>query len=253
MKIGGVSVECITGDLIMMWDMLSAKAGKEASARHGGDQDKKHRRGDNRHECVQECIVDLPMWFCASKNGGEYCYALNLNGMSLHKVELVLKLNSAHSIIIPDGNMSDVKVREGEEAGEVGKPKGAALKEGDKAIADGDIQVDLIHEFVYLGDEERQMMSDASSETVIVAHQTMSSKRSTAKDLCTQLYFNGAVSELMRWAMENAFKQLDPHRTRIVLVDPGERVLRAMPIQQSEAALESLQRDGIEFIHGSRV
>ena len=63
----------------------------------------------------------------------------------------------------------------------------------------------------------------------------------------------GAVSELMRWALNNAFKQLDPHRTRIVLVDPGERVLRAMPIQQSEAALASLQRDGIEFIPGSRV
>ena len=38
-----------------------------------------------------------------------------------------------------------------------------------------------------------------------------------------------------------------------MLVDPGERVLRAMPIQQSEAALASLQRDGIEFIPESRV
>ena len=33
----------------------------------------------------------------------------------------------------------------------------------------------------------------------------------------------GAVSELMRWAMENAFKQLDPNKTRIVMVDPGDR------------------------------
>ena len=63
----------------------------------------------------------------------------------------------------------------------------------------------------------------------------------------------GAVSELMRWALNNAFKQLDPNKTRIVLVDPGERVLRAMPAQQSEAALASLERDGIEFMAQSRV
>ena len=39
----------------------------------------------------------------------------------------------------------------------------------------------------------------------------------------------GAVSELMRSALKNDFKQLDPSKTRILLVDPGDRVLRAMP------------------------
>ena len=63
----------------------------------------------------------------------------------------------------------------------------------------------------------------------------------------------GAVSELMHWALNNAFKQLDPSKTRIVLVDPGDRVLRAMPDQLSAAALASLERDGIEFIAQSRV
>ena len=57
----------------------------------------------------------------------------------------------------------------------------------------------------------------------------------------------GAVSELMRWALNNAFKQLDPQKIRIVLVDPGDRVLRAMPEELSEAALAALERDGIEF------
>ena len=57
----------------------------------------------------------------------------------------------------------------------------------------------------------------------------------------------GAVSELMRWALNNAFKRLDPQKTRIVLVDPGDRVLRAMPEELSEAALAALERDGIEF------
>ncbi|RPF83346.1 MAG: NAD(P)/FAD-dependent oxidoreductase [Synechococcus sp. TMED20] len=63
----------------------------------------------------------------------------------------------------------------------------------------------------------------------------------------------GAVSELMRWAMENAFKQLDPNKTRIVMVDPGDRVLRAMPEMLSKAALKSLQDDGVEFLPKGRV
>ena len=52
---------------------------------------------------------------------------------------------------------------------------------------------------------------------------------------------------------EQAFKQLDPQKTRIVLVDPGDRVLRAMPEELSEAALAALKRDGIEFLHQGRV
>ena len=63
----------------------------------------------------------------------------------------------------------------------------------------------------------------------------------------------GAVSELMRWAMENAFKQLDPNKTRIVLVDPGDRVLRAMPEMLSESAFDSLKADGVEFLPKGRV
>ena len=63
----------------------------------------------------------------------------------------------------------------------------------------------------------------------------------------------GAVSELMRWAMQNAFKQLDPNKTRIIMVDPGDRVLRAMPEMLSKAALKSLQSDGVEFLPKGRV
>ena len=63
----------------------------------------------------------------------------------------------------------------------------------------------------------------------------------------------GAVSELMRWAMKNSFKQLDPKKTRIVLVDPGDRLLRAMPESLSEVALKSLQNDGVEFLAKGRV
>ena len=63
----------------------------------------------------------------------------------------------------------------------------------------------------------------------------------------------GAVSELMRWALNKAFKQLDPKKTRIILVNPGDRGLRARPEERSEAALRDLQRDGIEVMPQGRV
>ena len=63
----------------------------------------------------------------------------------------------------------------------------------------------------------------------------------------------GAVSELMRWALNNAFKQLDSKKTRIVLVNPGDRVLRAMSEMLSSAALKALETDGIEFLSKGRV
>ena len=46
------------------------------------------------------------------------------------------------------------------------------------------------------------------------------------------LFPAAAVSAFMQWLLNNALKQLDPHKTRIVLVDLRERVLRAVAIQQ---------------------
>ena len=44
-----------------------------------------------------------------------------------------------------------------------------------------------------------------------------------------------------------------PKKTRIVLVNPGDRVLRAMPEELSEAALMALERDVIMFLPHGRV
>ncbi|QEY31120.1 NAD(P)/FAD-dependent oxidoreductase [Synechococcus sp. RSCCF101] len=63
----------------------------------------------------------------------------------------------------------------------------------------------------------------------------------------------GATSELMRNAMRREFRQLDPADTRIVLVDPGERVLRAMPEPLSTAAQTSLSALGVECLFHGRV
>ncbi len=63
----------------------------------------------------------------------------------------------------------------------------------------------------------------------------------------------GAVSELMRNAMRREFKQLDPNKTKIYLIDPGERVLRAMPETLSESARTTLESLGVEMIFKGRV
>ena len=63
----------------------------------------------------------------------------------------------------------------------------------------------------------------------------------------------GAVSELMRNAMRREFKQLNPDHTRIVLVDPGERLLKAMPESLSKQAQTTLEKLGVEMQFKARV
>ena len=63
----------------------------------------------------------------------------------------------------------------------------------------------------------------------------------------------GAVSELMRNAMRREFKQLNTEDTRIVLVDPGDRLLKAMPESLSKAAQSSLEKLGVEVQFKARV
>jgi NADH dehydrogenase len=63
----------------------------------------------------------------------------------------------------------------------------------------------------------------------------------------------GSLMELMQHALERDFKQLDPSRTRVVLIDPGDRLLRAMHPSLSAAAGERLRHSGVELVLGGRV
>ena len=63
----------------------------------------------------------------------------------------------------------------------------------------------------------------------------------------------GSLIDLMRHAIERDFKQLRPQDCRVLLVDPGDRVLRAMHPSLSEAAGCYLQRSGVELVLGGRV
>ena len=57
----------------------------------------------------------------------------------------------------------------------------------------------------------------------------------------------------MRNAMRREFKQLNPDQTKIYLVDPGERVLRAMPEMLSKSARTTLESLGVEMVFKGRV
>jgi NADH dehydrogenase len=63
----------------------------------------------------------------------------------------------------------------------------------------------------------------------------------------------GSVVDLMTHAVANEFKQLDPSHSKVVLIDPGERVLRAMHPSLSAAAGNYLQSLGVELELGGRV
>ena len=63
----------------------------------------------------------------------------------------------------------------------------------------------------------------------------------------------GATSELMRNAMRREFKQLDPDDSKIIVIDPGDRLLRAMPESLSASAKETLESLGVETLFKGRV
>jgi NADH dehydrogenase len=62
-----------------------------------------------------------------------------------------------------------------------------------------------------------------------------------------------SLIDLLRHTLARDFKQLDPQRCRVTLVDPGDRVLRAMDPSLSRAAGDHLRRCGVELLLGGRV
>lgn len=62
-----------------------------------------------------------------------------------------------------------------------------------------------------------------------------------------------SLNDLMRHTLERDFKQLDPQHCTVTLVDPGDRVLRAMDPQLSDAAGKRLLHNGVQLLLGARV
>ena len=63
----------------------------------------------------------------------------------------------------------------------------------------------------------------------------------------------GALNDLVQHATSRDFSQLDPEVCQVTLVDPGDRVLRAMAPELSKAAGDYLISRGVELVLGGRV
>ena len=63
----------------------------------------------------------------------------------------------------------------------------------------------------------------------------------------------GSVSELLRHALARDFRQLEPGDTRILLVDPGDRLLRGMHPDLGAGARRFLESIGVEVLLGGLV
>jgi len=63
----------------------------------------------------------------------------------------------------------------------------------------------------------------------------------------------GALGEISRFTLSRDFRNVDPSRTRIVLIDGGERVLRSFDPSLSEAATRKLEELGVTVWTSMRV
>jgi NADH dehydrogenase len=69
----------------------------------------------------------------------------------------------------------------------------------------------------------------------------------------TGVEMSGAIAELGRHALRKDFRRIRPEKTRVVLLEGGERVLEAFHPDTSLAACRSLERMGVEVKLNSRV
>lgn len=69
----------------------------------------------------------------------------------------------------------------------------------------------------------------------------------------TGVEMSGAIAELGRHALRRDFRRIQPEKTRVVLLEGGNRVLEAFHPETSEAACRSLESMGVEIKLNSRV
>lgn len=63
----------------------------------------------------------------------------------------------------------------------------------------------------------------------------------------------GSISEISRHTLERDFRNIDPSRTRVILIEAGERVLGSMDPQLSKIATRDLEEMGVQVWTSTRV
>lgn len=69
----------------------------------------------------------------------------------------------------------------------------------------------------------------------------------------TGVELSGSMSEMVRSTFRNDFRRIDPRNTRVILVDGGDRLLKAYPPDLSASAQRQLESLGVEVRLNSRV
>lgn len=63
----------------------------------------------------------------------------------------------------------------------------------------------------------------------------------------------GAIAEISRYTLEKDFRNIDPARTRVILIEAGSRVLASFSEKLSKRAARDLERMGVQIWTSSRV
>src|SRR5690606_20470211 len=63
----------------------------------------------------------------------------------------------------------------------------------------------------------------------------------------------GAISEISRYTLEKDFRNIDPARTRVILIEAGKRVLAGFSENLSKRATRDLEKLGVQIWTSSRV
>ncbi len=63
----------------------------------------------------------------------------------------------------------------------------------------------------------------------------------------------GSIAEISRHTLERDFRNIDPSRTRVILIESGDRVLGAMDEKLSKQATRDLEEIGVQVWTGTRV
>jgi NADH dehydrogenase len=63
----------------------------------------------------------------------------------------------------------------------------------------------------------------------------------------------GAISEISRYSLERDFRNIDPSRTRVILIEAGPRILASFSPELSKRAARDLEKLGVQIWTSSRV
>lgn len=69
----------------------------------------------------------------------------------------------------------------------------------------------------------------------------------------TGVEMSGAIAELSHWVLSSDFREADPKRAKVILIEAGARILPSFPADLAQSAVDQLGELGVEVKTGARV